>query len=162
TFATPTIIAGDKSLVDVITHELAHSWSGNLVTNAVWADGWLNEGVTSYIEGRISEALYGRELVDMANVLSWAQIQTAIATERPNDTRLHAPDAPGPDGRSSAIDYGKGALFLRTIEGIIGRNTIDAYLRSYFDRHAFQPMTTARFLADIRAHVVKGDASLEQ
>jgi len=161
TFATPTIIAGDRSLVAVVTHEMAHSWSGNLVTMAVWADSWLNEGVTTYIEGRISEALYGVELVTMANVLSWAQIKEAISTSKPADTTLHAP-AEGSDDHSSAIDYDKGALFLRTIEGVITRPTMDAYMRSYFDRHAFQPMTTERFLADFRAHVVKGDQALEQ
>jgi hypothetical protein len=162
TFATPTIIAGDKSLVSVITHELAHSWSGNLVTNAVWADAWLNESFTTYIEGRISEALYGTEQVAMAYSLAWAAIQTALRTLAADDTRLHKLPGFDPDGGSSAIDYSKGALFLRTVEGIIGRGQIDAYLHSYFDRHAFQPMTSARFLADFRAHVVRGDAALEQ
>jgi aminopeptidase N len=161
TFATPTIIAGDKSLVNVITHEMAHSWSGNLVTNAVWADAWLNEGVTTYIEGRISEALYGRDRAAMAQVLSWAQIQRAIAHLPAAQTQLHGPGA-GSDDHSAAIDYDKASLFLRTIEGVIGRPAMDGYLRSYFNRHAFQPMTTARFLADFRAHVVKGDHDLEQ
>ena len=59
TFLTPTFIAGDKSLVGLVAHELAHSWSGNLVTNATWADSWLNEGFTSYFENRIMEAIYG-------------------------------------------------------------------------------------------------------
>ncbi len=126
TFATPTIIAGDKSLVNVITHELAHSWSGNLVTNAVWADSWMNEGFTTYIEGRISEALYGGDQVAMANTLAWAQIQTALRTLAPDATRLHKLANFDANGGSSAIDYSKGALFLRTIEGVIGRARIDA------------------------------------
>ncbi|MFZ2031009.1 MAG: M1 family metallopeptidase [Vitreimonas sp.] len=162
TFATPTIIAGDKSLVNVIAHELAHSWSGNLVTNAVWADAWMNEGFTTYIEGRISEALYGTEQVAMAYTLDWVSIQTALHTLQPDATRLHKLPGFDPDGGSSAIDYGKASLFLRTIEGIIGRTQIDTYLRSYFDRHAFQPITAERFLADFRTHVVRGDAALEQ
>lgn len=162
TFATPTIIAGDKSLVNVIAHELAHSWSGNLVTNAVWTDSWMNEGFTTYIEGRISEALYGQEQVAMAYSLDWAEIQVALRTLAADDTRLHKLPGFNPDNSSSAIDYNKGALFLRTIEGIIGRAQIDAYLRSYFDRHAFQPITAERFLADFRTHVVRGDAALEQ
>ena len=161
TFATPTILAGDRSLVNVITHELAHSWSGNLVTNGVWADSWLNEGFTTYIEGRISEALYGKEQVAMADSLAWAQIQTALRTLPPDATRLHQLANVGPEDSSSAINYSKGALFLRTIEGVIGRRAIDTYLRSYFDRHAFQPMTTEGFLADFRAHVVRGNAALE-
>src|SRR5699024_10192983 len=61
TFATPTILAGDKSLVNLIAHELAHSWSGNLVTNATWDDFWLNEGFTVYFERRITEAEYGKD-----------------------------------------------------------------------------------------------------
>ena len=157
TFATPTIVAGDRSLVDVITHEMSHSWSGNLVTNAVWADGWMNEGFTTYIEGRISEALYGADQVAMDRVLAWVQIQNALTTLTPDQTRLHTQSNDG-----SSLSYTKGSLFLRTIEGVIGRSAIDGYLRSYFDRHAFQPMTTARFLADFRAQVVKGDAGLEQ
>ncbi len=161
TFATPTIIAGDRSLVNVITHEMAHSWSGNLVTNALWADSWLNEGFTTYIEGRITEALYGADQYAMSNSLAWAQIQTSLRTLQPDSTRLHKLANIGPDQSSSAIDYSKGALFLRTIEGVIGRPALDAYLRSYFDRHAFQPMTTEWFLADFRERVVHGDGTLE-
>lgn len=158
TFLTPTFLAGDRSLVSLIAHELAHSWSGNLVTNAVWADSWLNEGFTSYIEGRIGEELFGVENARMAEALSWAGIQTALSTAAPDAQRLHNPtDAQQP----SAITYSKGALFLRTVEAIVGRQRLDAYLRSYFDRHAFQPMTTQWFLADFRQHVVRGDEALE-
>jgi hypothetical protein len=158
TFLTPTFLAGDRSLVSLIAHELAHSWSGNLVTNAVWADGWLNEGVTTYIEGRIGEELFGVENARMAETLAWADIQNALRTAEPDAQRLHKiSDVESP----SAITYDKGALFLRTIEGVIGRARIDSYLRSYFDRHAFQPMTTEWFLADFREHVVRGDAALE-
>lgn len=162
TFATPTIIAGDKSLVSLIAHELAHSWSGNLVTNAVWADFWLNESFTTYFEGRITEALYGADFAAMQNVLAWADIQTAIANEPADSQRLHLRGERGAEDYVSAIAYEKGALFLRTIERTIGRQRWDAYLRSYFDRHAFQPMTTERFLADFRNRLVRGDDALEQ
>src|SRR6185436_14049891 len=60
TFATPTILSGDRSLVNLVAHELAHSWSGNLVTNATWNDFWLNEGFTVYFERRIMEEVSGR------------------------------------------------------------------------------------------------------
>lgn len=159
TFATPTAIAGDRSLVALIAHEMAHSWSGNLVTNALWVDSWLNEGFTTYIEARIDEALYGEERANMARALDWAGIQRAIQAGPPDATRLHLLHPT--DEQPSAITYDKGALFLRTIEQTIGRRQIDAYLRSYFNRHAFQPMTTDLFLADFREHVVKGDAALE-
>lgn len=161
TFLTPTFLAGDRSLVSLVAHELAHSWSGNLVTNAVWADGWLNEGFTSYIEARIGEALFGVEHARMAEALSWADIQRALATVPADGQRLHWVGEVDANDNSSAITYDKGALFLRTIEGVVGRDRLDSYLRSYFDRHAFQPMTTQAFLADFRAHVVRGDAALE-
>ncbi len=162
TFATPTVLAGDRSLVSLIAHELAHSWSGNLVTNAVWADSWLNEGFTNYFEGRITEALYGADLAAMQDSLAWADIQRAVADNPPDSTRLHLPGERGAEDSVTAIVYDKGALFLRTIEREIGRARFDRYLRSYFDRHAFQPMTTERFLADFRAQVVRGDVGLEQ
>ena len=165
TFLTPTFIAGDKSLVSLVAHELAHSWSGNLVTNATWADSWLNEGVTSYFENRIMEELYGPKRAAQEAALSFDDMQKAFAEEGIGSpiTRLSlAPKKAVPDGGTSGIIYDKGAAFLRTVEKIIGREKWDAYLRSYFDRHAFQPMTSALFLADIRANLVKGDKGLEQ
>jgi leukotriene-A4 hydrolase len=162
TFLTPTFIAGDRSLVGLVAHELAHSWSGNLVTNATWPDGWLNEGFTSYFENRIMEAIYGRERAEQEAALSFAEIERALAelgADAPG-TRLRGDG--GPDDGSSGIVYDKGAFFLRTIEHIVGRERFDAYLTSYFDRHAFQPMTTARFLADLRENLVRGDQGLEE
>ena len=161
TFLTPTFLAGDRSLVSLVAHELAHSWSGNLVTNAVWADSWLNEGFTSYIEGRIGEALFGVEDARMAQALAWADIQTALGSVSPDGQRLHWVGEVDANENSSAITYDKGATFLRTVEGIVGRERLDTYLRSYFDRYAFQPMTTQAFLADFRTHLVRGDANLE-
>ena len=166
TFATPTILAGDRSLVSLIAHELAHSWSGNLVTNATWADFWLNEGFTTYFENRIMEAMYGRERAAMLASLGWQELQdevTAVGGPNAPDTRLHI-DLSGrdPDAGMTTIAYEKGAAFLRTIENAVGRERWDAYLRSYFDRNAFKPMTTAGFLADLRANLVRGDAELER
>jgi hypothetical protein len=165
TFLTPTFIAGDKSLVSLVAHELAHSWSGNLVTNATWADSWLNEGFTSYFENRIMEAIYGRRRAEQEAALSFDDMREALKEEGMDDpvTRLHLPtDEVSPSGGATGIVYDKGAIFLRTIEQIVGRERWDAYLRSYFDRHAFQPMTSARFLADLRANLVRGDAGLER
>jgi spore cortex formation protein SpoVR/YcgB (stage V sporulation) len=160
TFLTPTFIAGDRSLVGLVAHELAHSWSGNLVTNAVWPDSWLNEGFTSYFENRIMESLYGTGRASQEAALSFTDMEEAIEKlgRTGPGTRLHDPS--GAD--ESGIVYDKGATFLRTIERTVGRERFDAYLRSYFDRHAFQPMTSARFLADIRANLVGGDAALER
>jgi leukotriene-A4 hydrolase len=160
TFLTPTFIAGDRSLNGLVAHELAHSWSGNLVTNAVWPDSWLNEGFTSYFENRIMEALYGKTRASQEEALSFAEIETALkelGAAAPG-TRLHDDS----EADSSGIVYDKGSAFLRTIERNVGRERFDAYLRSYFDRHAFQPMTSALFLADLRANLVRGDQALEQ
>ena len=164
TFLTPTFIAGDKSLVGLVAHELAHSWSGNLVTNATWADGWLNEGFTSYFENRIMEAIYGTRRAQQEAALSFDDMTKALKEEKGDaTTALHLPPAEaGPDGGAGGIVYDKGAVFLRTIEQSVGRERWDSYLRSYFDRHAFQPMTSARFLADLRANLVKGDPVLEK
>jgi aminopeptidase N len=164
TFLTPTFIAGDKSLVGLVAHELAHSWSGNLVTNANWADSWLNEGFTSYFENRIMEALYGPRRAQQEAALSFDDMQAALTQEGATSpkTRLHLAAAEAtPEGGVSGIVYDKGAAFLRTLEQSVGRARWDAYLRSYFDRHAFQPMTSARFLADLRANLIRGDAALE-
>jgi leukotriene-A4 hydrolase len=166
TFATPTILAGDRSLVSLIAHELAHSWSGNLVTNATWSDFWLNEGFTTYFENRIMEALYGPERATMLASLGWQELQDevkALGGPTAPDTRLHI-DLAGrdPDEGMTSIAYEKGAAFLRTLENAVGRERWDAYLRSYFDRHAFQPMTTERFLADLRANLIRGDTALER
>lgn len=163
TFATPTIVAGDRSLVSLVAHELAHSWSGNLVTNATWADFWLNEGFTVYFENRIMEAVYGRERAQMLQVLGWNDLQTTLADLPPADTRLRL-DLTGrdPDDGLTDIAYEKGAAFLRTIERIVGRERFDAWLTGYFERNAFRPMTTDGFLADIRANLIQGDAALEQ
>ncbi len=164
TFATPTIIAGDKSLVSLVAHELAHSWSGNLVTNATWADFWLNEGFTVYFENRIMESIYGRDRAMMEQALGWRDLNETIAELPAADTRLYLDNLQGrsPDDGLTDIAYEKGALFLRTIERTVGRERFDGWLRGYFDRHAFQPMTTERFLQDIRTHLIKGDAALER
>jgi aminopeptidase N len=165
TFLTPTFIAGDKSLVSLVAHELAHSWSGNLATNAVWNDFWLNEGMTTYAEGRIVEELYGKKAAEEHAALSIDAMNKAVAEAggpTSPDTRLHL-DLKGrhPDEGLSDISYEKGAEFLRTVEAIVGRDPFDAWLKGWFDRHAFQPVTSAMFLADIRANLVKGDKALE-
>ncbi|MDQ8758317.1 M1 family metallopeptidase [Sphingosinicella sp. LHD-64] len=160
TFLTPTFLAGDRSLNGLVAHELAHSWSGNLVTNATWPDRWLNEGFTSYFENRIMEALYGRQRAAQEEALSFAEIEKALVELGADAPGTRLRDDSGAE--SSGIVYDKGAAFLRTIERTVGRARFDAYLTSYFDRHAFQPMTTARFLSDLRANLIRGDAALEQ
>jgi leukotriene-A4 hydrolase len=166
TFLTPTFIAGDRSLVSLVAHELAHSWSGNLATNATWSDFWLNEGMTTYAERRIIEELYGPEGAAQQVALGVDALNKQIADLgglSNADTKLHI-DLKGrhPDDGLTDIAYEKGAAFLRTIEAIAGRERFDAWLKGWFERHQFQPVTSAIFLADIRANLVKGDQALDQ
>ncbi|MBY6129628.1 M1 family metallopeptidase [Qipengyuania aquimaris] len=160
TFLTPTFIAGDRSNNGLVAHELAHSWSGNLVTNAVWGDSWLNEGVTTYFENRIVEAVYGKKRAEQEAALMYANIQEVLAEV--------GADAPGTalatDGEyqlGSAIAYDKGAFFLRTVERITSRERFDAWLRQWFDNHAFQPATSEMFYEDMMANLVASDAEAE-
>jgi leukotriene-A4 hydrolase len=166
TFLTPTFIAGDKSLTSLIAHELAHSWSGNLATNATWADFWLNEGMTTYAERRIVEQVYGPKVAAQQVALGLDAMNKAIEEVgglNAPDTRLHI-DLKGrhPDDGLTDIAYEKGAAFLPTKETVVGRERFDEWLKGWFSRHEFQPVTTSIFLADIREHLVKGDKALEQ
>lgn len=147
-FITPTVIAGDKSLVSLIAHELAHSWSGNTVTNATWRDLWLNEGFTTYLTYRIMEMIYGTDRYNMEAVLGYQDLEQDVATLDPNDQIL-AIDLKGrnPDDVFSNIPYEKGALFLREIEQKIGRANFDQFLLEYFKHFAFQSITTDQFIA---------------
>jgi leukotriene-A4 hydrolase len=165
TFLTPTFIAGDKSLTSLIAHELAHSWSGNLATNATWADFWLNEGTTTYATNRIVEAVYGAETARQQIALGVDDMNRAIADAGGAggaDTRLHIDlKDRNPDDGMTDIAYEKGAAFLRMIEANVGRDRFDAFMRGWFDRHAFKPVTSAMFLADLRQYLVKDDKALE-
>ena len=147
TFATPTVLAGDRSLVSLIAHELAHSWSGNLVTNATWRDFWLNEGFTIYLERRIIEDLYGADRADMEAVLGLAELREELQRPAAKDQILHI-DLTGrdPDDGMTRIPYEKGALFLRDARADVRPR--DGSTRSsarYFDHFAFQSITTADF-----------------
>ena len=156
TFATPTVIVGDQSLVSLIAHELAHSWSGNLVTFSSAKDAWLNEGFTSYVENRIIESLYGKERADMENVIERNELREEYKTLDPKLQALALkPEAlPDPDGTSSATVYTKGAWLLQYLEQRFGRDTFDAFLRNYFDHFAFQSIPTATFVEYAKANLL--------
>ncbi|MGY1530920.1 M1 family metallopeptidase [Luteimonas sp. A649] len=155
-FITPTVIVGDKSLVALVAHELAHSWSGNLVTNSSAKDGWLNEGFTSYVENRIVEALYGKERADMEYVISRNGLKAELANMSPEEQALAV--RPGvvkdPDDSLSAVSYDKGAWFLQFLEERYGRAEFDAFLRGYFDHFAFQSIPTTRFVEYAQEHLL--------
>lgn len=149
TFATPTVIAGDKSLTSLVAHELAHSWSGNLVTNATWNDFWLNEGFTVYFEMRIMEAVYGKERADMLALISRQDLDDELENlkDTPDDTKLKLNlKGRNPDDSMNSIAYDKGYLFLRTLEETVGREKFDDFVKTYFKEHAFSTMTTEKFV----------------
>lgn len=157
TFLTPTVITGDRANVNIIAHELAHSWAGNLVTNATWADTWLNEGITSYVERRIMEDLRGRDLADLLWHLGRQDLEATIAevgaTSPMTRLSLVLDASTDPDAASGSVAYEKGALFTRALEFRIGRARFDAYLRDRFDRFAFQSTDSRTFVADVVAHL---------
>jgi hypothetical protein len=156
TFATPTVLVGDKSLVSLIAHELAHSWSGNLVTSANWRDIWLNEGFTTYVQGRITEALYGKALADEEALLSARELQKTIGAMPANKQRLAPePREVGADDNLSDVAYDKGSWFLRFLEGRYGRAVFDPYIRGYFDHFAFRSIGTEEMLAYLKKNLVE-------
>ena len=155
TFATPTILAGDRSLTSLIAHELAHSWSGNLVTNATWNDFWLNEGFTVYFETRIMEKLYGKDYAEMLASLNLQNVKEEITSLNKKglskDTKLKL-DLAGrnPDDGATDVAYDKGYYFLRSIEEKFGREKFDAFVKDYFSENAFKSMDTDQFIAFIK------------
>ena len=164
TFVTPTILAGDRSLTSLVAHELAHSWSGNLVTNATWNDFWLNEGFTVYFERRIMENLYGQSYSDMLQVLGHTGLQHTIEElgAHSKDTHLHL-DLAGrdPDEGLNDIAYEKGDYLLLTLEYLVGRPALDAFIKEYFARHSFQSMDTNSFVAYLRRELLDKQPGLE-
>lgn len=159
-FITPTIIAGDKSLVGLIAHELAHSWSGNLVSNATWRDLWLNEGFTTYVENRIMEAVFGERRARMEAVLGYQSLLDEMEKLEPEEEIL-AIDLEGEhaDEVFTDIPYDKGMLFLKWLEEAYGRDRFDAFLRGYFDHFAFQSITTSQFVDYLEANLLKAEGA---
>ncbi len=167
-FITPTSIAGDRSLVSLVAHELAHSWSGNMVTNATWRDLWLNEGFTVYLESRIMEALYGEKRRAMEDVLGLQSLREELKTLPAQDQEL-AIDLRGrdPDEVFSTVPYQKGRLFLVYLEAKFGRGRFQNFLADYFAHFAFKSITTEQFLAYFKEKLEKkravvGEESLKQ
>jgi aminopeptidase N len=165
-FVTPSLLAGDHSLVSVIAHELAHSWSGNLVTNATWRDQWLNEGMTSYLESRLMEVLYGKDRVDEERVLGFEELLLNFETIVPAQQAL-APrfDSGDPDDFQGTIHYHKGQLLLQYLENAFGRESFDKFLETYFADFAFRTITSERFVDYLDENLLqlhKGNVSRSQ
>jgi leukotriene-A4 hydrolase len=165
-YVTPTIIAGDGSLLALVAHELAHSWSGNLVTNAAWRDLWLNEGFTVYFEARIMEALYGTEIRDQLAKLAWDGLQDVVAQADPRDRQLVRDLSDrDPEQAFMRVPYDMGRFFLDWLEDRFGREDFDDFLRHYFDHFAFESISTEEFRFYLQVNLLEaypGKVSLEE
>jgi aminopeptidase N len=156
TFLTPTLLTGDRSLVNVVAHELSHSWTGNLVSNATAEDFWLNEGFTVFAERRILEVLEGPEMVALHAAVGRQALEEAVANfrDRPQLTRLRTQlQGVDPDDAFSQVPYEKGYLFLRALEEAVGRAAFDRFLRRYMEAFRFQSVTTEELLGLVRTEL---------
>lgn len=159
TFATPTIVSGDRTLVNVIAHELAHSWSGNLVTNSTWGHFWLNEGWTVYIERRILGQLHGEPYRHFAAIEGWQDLENAINVMPAEYTKLVMDVASDvdPDDTFSTVPYEKGSTFLWYLENLVGRSVFDDFMKKYFQAFKYKSLDSFKFKEFFIATV--GDAS---
>ena len=163
TFLTPTVLAGDRSLTSLLAHELGHSWSGNLVTNATWDDIWLNEGFTTYVEHRIGEEVFGTNEAKMKDVLSRNALKInldEIGKDSPDSRLKVETSGRNPDDGLSDIPYEKGYAFLQTVEAVVGRKKFDQFITNYFKKHAFQSITTEDFVDYFNKNLIKDDKAL--
>ncbi len=155
TFLTPTAILGTRGHTSLITHELAHAWTGNLVTNATWRDFWLNEGWTTYAETRITEVLEGKEVTDLHAAYDekrLIEVMEYIGMDSPH-TCLKLPNEKDADQFSTIIPYYKGCFFLQECEYVVGRERFDAFIQKYMARFQFQSLTTEAFLDFLKAEL---------
>ncbi|MDG2153632.1 MAG: leukotriene A4 hydrolase C-terminal domain-containing protein, partial [Crocinitomicaceae bacterium] len=160
TFANPTLLAGDRSLVSVIAHELAHSWSGNLVTNETWNDFWLNEGFTVYFENRIMEEIIGKSGADNLALIEFFELQEELErienSGHPEDAHLFLDlDGRDPDDGMTDVAYVKGAFFLKTLESNVGRDKMDGFLTSYFNHFKFTSVNTEKFVSYLEKELLQ-------
>ena len=165
TFVTPTILAGDRSLTALIAHELAHSWSGNLVTNKTWDDFWLNEGFTVYFERRIMERMEDKDYADMLALLGKQDLEREVESLGHNhkDTHLKLDLLQrDPDDGMTDIAYEKGFFLLRLIEETVGRKQFDFFLNNYFTENAFKVMDTEEFIVYINEKLLDTDIEAKE
>jgi aminopeptidase N len=156
TFLTATSILGTRGQTSLITHELAHAWTGNLVTNATWQDFWLNEGWTTYAESRITEVLEGKDVEDLRAAFSETQliaVMERIGVDSPLTCLKLPGDEKDADSFTTIIPYYKGCFFLKECEYAVGRERFDAFIQKYMAGFQFQSLTTEAFLDFLRVEL---------
>uniref|UniRef100_A0A336KHS5 Leukotriene A(4) hydrolase n=1 Tax=Culicoides sonorensis TaxID=179676 RepID=A0A336KHS5_CULSO len=150
TFVTPTIIAHDRSLVDVVAHEIAHSWTGNLVTNKNFEHFWLNEGSTVFVEGKILGRIHGKAYRDFHALHGLTDLVDTIKNQLADEPQLtklvvNLTDL-SPDDAFSSVPYMKGSTFLRYIEDLVGGpDVFEPFLKFYLNKFKYQSIVTDDF-----------------
>lgn len=146
TFVTPTLLSGDKSLVDVAAHELAHSWCGNLVTTSNWTHFWLNEGWTVFMERKIVGRMHGEAVRQFSAIIGWKALEESIKTfGAKNPLTALRPNLDGidPDDSFSSVPYEKGFNLLYHLEQLLGGPSVfEPYMKANFKHFAHQSIST--------------------
>ncbi|XP_061076945.1 aminopeptidase B isoform X1 [Conger conger] len=142
TFVTPCLLAGDRSLADVIVHEICHSWFGNLVTNANWGDFWLNEGFTMYAQRRVCRELHGEAYTCLEAATGMALLRQHMdnsGEDHPlNKLRVKIEPGVDPDDTYNETPYEKGFCFVSYLAHLAGsQSRFDAFLKAYVDKFKF-------------------------
>ena len=157
TFVTPTLLAGDKSQVAVIAHELAHSWSGNLVTNKTWQDFWLNEGLTVFTETKIVKKLFGAEAASIRLQEGWDHLGQYVdeTGKDHNHTRLcpEMPKGADPDDAFSVVPYEKGASLFWFLQSLVGEPNFEKFIIEFFNHFAFKTVSSTEFMEYVNEHL---------
>jgi len=152
TFATPTLLSGDKSNADVIAHEIAHSWTGNLVTNVNFEHFWLNEGFTVFTERKIVGRMHGEPARHFSAILGWKDLQETVEVVMgpTNPFTALVPRLAGadPDDAFSVVPYEKGSTFLWYLEDLVGgADVFEPFLKSYYNNFAHKSIDSDQFKA---------------
>ena len=155
TFVTPTLLTGDRSLADVIAHEIAHSWTGNLITNHTWEHFWLNEGWTVWLQRKIMSRIHSPEYFDFDSIIGWKHLSDSVDVYgEQHPFTLLVPTIAGvdPDDSFSSVPYEKGFNFLYYMSKIVGSENFDEFAKAYVQKFKYGTVTTDQFCSFFRAH----------
>ncbi|KAL9001529.1 MAG: hypothetical protein Q9169_000104 [Polycauliona sp. 2 TL-2023] len=165
TFATPTIISSDRQNIDVIAHELSHSWSGNLVSNASWEHFWLNEGWTMYLERRITAAVHGEPHRDFSAIIGWKALSDSVRDfgDEHDFTKLIVNlKGKDPDDAFSTVPYEKGFHFLYYLEKLLGKSQWDRFIPHYFSKYKGKSLDSYDFKSTLLSFFEKDEAAMKK
>ena len=180
TFVTPTLLAGDRSQAHVVAHEIAHSWSGNLVTNLTWEHFWLNEGFTVFIERKIMNKLYGKAVFDFNAIGGLMELKETVArlgADHPHTVLMPVLEGGvDPDDVFSKVPYEKGFAFLVYLEHMTrgdvgaddpapdaakGTDAFAEFLIAHFEKYRFGCVTSEEFRAAYSQRFPKAAAAVD-